>query len=159
MAAFGPDYAVAIVTDGEAGTGLDIARRLTHHGYAVVLTYLHDQAAVETILDAGAAALAVRADVSDAVDVERVFDETIATFRGVDLVAVTAVRGASVVTREAAQRLREGGAIITRFGSEAITPELADAFRARSITVNGLAPGADDALAAFLDQWRNGPGG
>jgi 3-oxoacyl-[acyl-carrier protein] reductase len=158
VAASEADFAVAVVTDGATGHGLDIIRRLTRHGHVVALTYLHDQAAVETILAAGEAALAIRADVSDAVDVERIFDETITTFGGVDLVVVTATRGTSVVNREAARRLRHGGAIFNRSGSEAISPELADAFRARSITVNGLAPGADDALAAFLEECRNRPG-
>ena len=50
MAAFGADFAVAIVTDGATGHGLDIVRRLTRHGHVVALTYLHDQAAVETDL-------------------------------------------------------------------------------------------------------------
>jgi 3-oxoacyl-[acyl-carrier protein] reductase len=80
------DDAVAIVT-GSRGTGREIARQLASRGYAVVVVYLRDRgeadAAVEEILAANGTALAVRADVTDELDVERVFDETRTAFGGV----------------------------------------------------------------------------
>jgi 3-oxoacyl-[acyl-carrier protein] reductase len=86
-------YAVAIVTGAAHGIGLDVARTLAAHGYAVVVVYLRDQAeaesAVEEILAANGTALAVRADVNDELDMERVFDETVAAFGGVDVVVHT----------------------------------------------------------------------
>jgi 3-oxoacyl-[acyl-carrier protein] reductase len=108
---------VAIVTGGSRGIGRQIARRLAGRGYAVVVVYLRDQgeaeAAVEEILGANGTALAVRADTSDELDVERLFEETEAAFGGVDLVAHT--------------------------GSDVITPALVNELDARDIPVLGHA--------------------
>ena len=64
-------------------------------GYAVVVDYLHDQRAaestVELVLADNGVAVAVRADVADEVDVQRLFAETIDLFGGIDVV-VHAVR-------------------------------------------------------------------
>ena len=164
------DDAVAIVTGGACGICRELARKLACQGYAVVVVYVRDQgeaeAAVEEILAANGIALAVRADVTDELDVERLFDETSAAFGGVDVVVQTAVRGTSVVNRQAAGRLRHGGAIVNVSSSEAITPVLADELGARAITVNGLAPGLEPPgaghdvaeLVALLDRWRARPG-
>ena len=161
---------MAVVTGGSCGAGRAISRALATRGYAVVVVYLRDQgeaeAAVEEILAANGAALAVRADVTDELDVARLFDETAAAFGQVDLLVHASVRGRSVVNRLAALKLRRGGAIVSVLGSEAIPPALADELRARDITVNGLAPGleplgADHDIAellALLDHWRGSPG-
>jgi len=163
--------AVAIVTGGSSGAGREIARELAGRGYAVVVVYVRDQgdaeANVDEVLTANGTALAVRADIADELDVERLFDETAAAFGGVDVVVHTAVRGASVVNRQAARRLRHGGAIVSVSSSEAIAPALADELRARDITVNGLAPGLEPpgalhdvaGLVALLDRWRAIPKG
>ena len=162
---------VAIVTGGSCGQGREIARRLAAREFAVVVTYLRDQGeaerAVEEILAANGTALAVRADLADELDVERLFDETAAAFGRVDVVVHGAARGMSVVNRQAARHLRRGGAIAGLSTSEAIAPDVAEALRARGITVNGLAPGLEPPgagrdvadLLAFLDRWRRGPGG
>ena len=164
-----PTDPVAIVTGGSCGAGRDIARSLGSRGYAVIVVYLRDQgaaeAAVDEIIAANGTALAVRADVTDELDVERVFTETATAFGGVDIVVHAAICGASVVNRQAAYRLRQGGAIVTISGSDAITPGLAQRLRARDVTVNGLvpgleAPGADHdtaELVALLDRWRHNP--
>jgi 3-oxoacyl-[acyl-carrier protein] reductase len=164
-----PGYSVAIVTGGSRGTGREVARELADRGYAVVVVYLRDQgqaeATVEDILAADGAALAVRADVTDELDVARLFEETQAAFGDVDVVIHAATRSAAVVNREAARRLRRGGAIVNVAGSEDITSQLAGALRARNITVIGLAPrlepsGAQDDVAdlvALLDRWRRSP--
>jgi NAD(P)-dependent dehydrogenase (short-subunit alcohol dehydrogenase family) len=64
---------VAIVTGASRGMGRETIRRLASLGYAVVVNYLHDQRAadstVDAVLDARGLAVAVRADVSDALDV------------------------------------------------------------------------------------------
>jgi 3-oxoacyl-[acyl-carrier protein] reductase len=138
---------VAIITRGSWGAGRELAHGLARRGYAIVVVYLCDQPAaegiVEEILAAGGAALAVRADVTDALDVERLFDETTAAFGGVDIV-VHAARGCmSIVNEQAALRLRQGGAIVSVSTAEAITPALAHQLGARDITVNGLAPGLE----------------
>ena len=158
--------AVAIVTGGSRGAGRAIARELASRGYAVAVVYLRDQrdaeSAVDDILAAGGTALTVRADVADALDVERLFDETTTAFGGVDVVVHTAVRGTAVVNQQAARRLRPGSAIVNVSSSEVIAPAIARELEARDITVNGLAPGLEppgadhDAadLVALLDRWR-----
>jgi 3-oxoacyl-[acyl-carrier protein] reductase len=162
--------AVAIVTGGARGAGREIARRLASRGYAVVVVYLRDQdaaeAAVDEILAADGAALAVRADVTDELDVERLFEETKAAFGGVDVVVHAVMRGAAVVNRQAVRQLRLGGAIVSLSSCDAISPGLAHALRARDITVNGVAPGLECPgaghdvvdLVALLDRWRCSPG-
>ena len=136
---------VAIVTGGSRGMGRETIHRLATLGYAVVVNYVHDQRAAESTVDAvlegGGAVVAVRADVTDALDVERLFDQTIETFGAIDAV-VHAVRGhvapvpltevgfddfdemcrtniraAFIVNRMAARQLREGGAIVNLFSS------------------------------------------
>jgi 3-oxoacyl-[acyl-carrier protein] reductase len=131
---------VAIVTGGSRGIGRVIVGVLASRGYAVVVDYLHDQGAaestVETILGGNGVAVAVRADVADDLDVERLFAEAIEAFGAVDVV-VHAVRGRAgatsvadsdlvefealcrintrgtfLVNREAARRLRDGGSIV-----------------------------------------------
>jgi 3-oxoacyl-[acyl-carrier protein] reductase len=161
---------VAIVTGGSCGIGREIARKLASRGYAVVVVYLRDQgeaeAAVEEILATGGTAVAVRADVADELDVERLFTETAAAFGNVDVVVHTTVRGMSVVNRQAARQLRRGGAIVNVSSAGAVTPVLAHELRARDITVNEVAPGLEPPgaqhdiadLIAFLDRWRRGPG-
>jgi 3-oxoacyl-[acyl-carrier protein] reductase len=135
-----PASRVAIVTGGSHGVGRATTRRLAASGYAVVVTYLHRQraaeSAVETILANNGNAVAVRADIADDLDVERLFAETIAAFGGIDVVvhaaggriiasSVTEVdveefdalvrintRATLVVNQEAARHLRNGGAIV-----------------------------------------------
>jgi 3-oxoacyl-[acyl-carrier protein] reductase len=180
-----PAGRVAIVTGGSRGVGGATVRRLAARGYAVVVNYLHDQRAaeltVEAILAGNSDALAVRADVADDLDVQRLFAETIAAFDGIDVVVhaagrritaapVTEVdldefdalmrintRATFVVNREAARRLRNGGAIVNLSSSaedsslrthglyaatKAITDALTRAFalelRERNITVNAV---------------------
>jgi len=137
----GPDARrVAIVTGGSRGAGQAATRRLAARGYAVVVNYLHDQRAaestVEAILAGNTDAVAVRADVADDLDVERLFAETTAAFGGIDVVVhavgsrITATpvaeagldefdalvrintRATFIVNREAARHLRHGGAIV-----------------------------------------------
>jgi len=135
-----PAGRVAIVTGGSRGVGRATTGRLAASGYAVVVNYLHDQRAAESAVDAILAdrgdAVAVRADVADDMDVERLFTETIAAFGGIDVVvhavgsriSATPVseagldefdalvrintRATFIVNREAARHLRNGGAIV-----------------------------------------------
>ena len=131
---------VAIVTGGSRGVGRAAIRLLAARGYAVVVNYLHDQHAaestVEAILTDNSDAVAVRADVADDLDVQRLFAETIAAFGGIDVVVhavgspVTtapvaevdldvfdalvriSARATFIVNREAARHVRNGGAIV-----------------------------------------------
>ena len=142
-----PAGRVAIVTGGSRGVGLATIRLLAARGYAVVINYLHDQraaeSAVEAILAGNGDAVAVRADIADDLDVDRLFAETIAAFGGIDVVVhaagcpitasgVTTVgldefdallrintRATFLVNREAARHLRHGGAIVNLSSSAA----------------------------------------
>ena len=135
-----PAGGVAIVTGGSRGVGRATVRLLAARGYAVVVNYLHDRRAaestVEAILADNSDAVAIRADVADDLDVQRLFAETIAVFGGIDVVVhavgspITATpvaeveleeldalvrintRATFVVNREAARHLRNGGAIV-----------------------------------------------
>jgi 3-oxoacyl-[acyl-carrier protein] reductase len=151
-----PAGRVAIVTGGSRGVGRAAIRRLAASGHAVVVNYLHDQRAaestVEAILAGNSDAVAVRADVADDLDVERLFTETIAAFGGIDVV-VHAVgsriiatplaeadldefdalvrintRATFIVNREAARHLRNGGAVVN----------LSSSAEGSSLTTHGL---------------------
>lgn len=151
-----PAGRVAIVTGGTRGVGRATIRRLAASGYAVVVNYLHDQraaeSAVEAILAGNSDAVAVRADVADDLDVERLFAEAIAAFGGIDAVVHAAgnrttttplaevgldefdalvrtnARAAFIVNREAARHLRNGGAIVN----------LSSSAEGSSLTTHGL---------------------
>lgn len=178
---------VAIVTGGSGGIGRTSAERLAADGLAVVVHYAGNKgradAAVADIAASGGRAVAVGGDVADEHDMAALFDTAQQEFGGVDVLVHSAgimplspiaeldlgvfdqvqrtnVRGTFVVDQLAAQRMREGGAIInfstsvTRlqipgYGAyaaskgavEAITLILARELRGRDITVNAISPG------------------
>jgi 3-oxoacyl-[acyl-carrier protein] reductase len=160
--------AVAIVTRASYGTGREVVRQLACRGYAIAVVYLDDQrraeATVDEVLAADGTAVAVRADLADDLDVERLFTETIAAFGGIDVVVHTMHRP-FVLYQHAARHLRRGSAIFSVSGADHITTELAQQLRERGIAVNGVAPGIEAPgaelgvtdLIALLDQWRHSP--
>lgn len=135
-----PECRVAVVTGGSRGIGAETIQRLADLDYAVVVNYAHDQRAaestVEAILADQGAAVAVRADVTDELDMERLFAETIQTFGAIDAVVHTArghvltkrasdasmdefdalcrmsLRATLIVNGLAARHVRDGGAIV-----------------------------------------------
>ena len=150
---------VAIVTGGSRGVGREVVRKLANRGYAVVVGYIRDQGAadsiVEEVLAAGGTALTIRADVADELDVERMFVETTEAFGGIDIVVHAAgqvilgpvadhdldrfdalqrtnVRGTFVVNRQAARQLREGGTIVNLSGCAVASALPTDAASAAS---------------------------
>jgi 3-oxoacyl-[acyl-carrier protein] reductase len=186
----------AIVTGGSRGIGRAVARRLAADGLAVVVGYVGGEAAaadaVAEITADGGTAVAARADVGDEADVAALFDTAEEAFGGVDVVAHAAgvmvlspvaeidmddldrmhrtnIRGTFLVAREAARRVRDGGAVLTfsttvtktalpgyagyaasKGAVEAIGLILARELRGRDITVNTVAPGPT-ATDLFLD--------
>jgi 3-oxoacyl-[acyl-carrier protein] reductase len=161
---------VAIVTGGSQGVGRAVARKLASGNYAVVVGYLNSQSAAEAavaeILAANGTAVAVRADVADALDVERLFMETIDAFGRVDVVVHAAARmtlgtmpaydlqtfdavhrvnarGTFVVNQQASLQLRDGGAIVN-FSSSSVGMALP------SYAAYAASKGAVDAITPIL---------
>jgi 3-oxoacyl-[acyl-carrier protein] reductase len=139
------------VTGGSYGVGREVVLELAARGYAVVVGYDDDQhaatSAVGEALAMGGTALAVRADVADELDVDRLFAETIEAFGGIDIVIHAAapvvpepepvadddlarfdavlrtdVRGTFIVDRQAVHQLRDGGAIVNLSGTGLASP-------------------------------------
>jgi 3-oxoacyl-[acyl-carrier protein] reductase len=103
------DEAVAIVAGGSHAVGREVVRALASRGFAIVVVYLDDQGAaeatVEEVLADGGAAVAVRANLTDDLDVERLFRESVAAFGGIDVVAYTEP-GTSSLHAQALRHLR-----------------------------------------------------
>src|SRR6266404_3941549 len=130
---------IAIVTGASRGIGRAVAKRLAQDGFAVVVNYLSNASEAEEVVAEikviGGEAIAVKADVANQTDVERLFEETMKKFGGVDVVVhnsgimplspigksdvelfdkviSTNLRGAFLVLAKAAQHIAAGGRII-----------------------------------------------
>jgi 3-oxoacyl-[acyl-carrier protein] reductase len=187
---------VALVTGGSGGIGSSVVERLVQDGFAVAVHYAGNPARAEELAgrvrEAGGRAITVGGDVADEVAMAAVFDRIETELGGLDVVVNTAgimllspiatldladldrmhrtnIRGTFVISQLAANRLREGGALInfsttvarTQFPSyggyvaskaavEAMTLVLARELRGRDVTVNAVAPGPT-ATPLFLD--------
>lgn len=161
--------AVAIVIGGSCSDGREVVRALANRGYAIAVVYLDDrvkaEATVDEVLAAGGAAVTIRADLTDDLDVERVFTETVAAFAGVDVVVHATTHDASVVYEYASRHLHPGSAIFSISSAGQLTPALAQRLREREITIDRAAPGVAQegagrdvsGLVAMLDQWKDQP--
>lgn len=159
---------VAIVTGAAEQRGAALARRLARRGFAIVAVYLDDQRAAETTVEAvfaaGSAGVTVRADITDDLDVTRLFDETIAAFGRADVVVHAAAVGGTILYAQAARRLARGGAIAGVASAASIAPAVERELRDREIAVaavpagrgalDGRAERAVEDPVAFLDRWR-----
>jgi 3-oxoacyl-[acyl-carrier protein] reductase len=149
------DPSVAIVAGGATLPGRDVAFELANWAWPVVIVYLdhqsHAEAAVAEIIAAGGAAVAVRANLADDLDVQRLFTESIAAFGVVDVVVDMTTAYAAPLFEHAARYVRAGGLIVTTSGALEMTPGLASELHTRSIAV-GQVP--TTVVLGFLDRWR-----
>jgi 3-oxoacyl-[acyl-carrier protein] reductase len=129
----------AIVTGASRGIGRAVASRLARDGFAVVVNYAGNtdkaEKVVNEIKSVGGRATAVRADVTNTADVERLFTEgeralgaigVVVNSAGImkmlplataseadfDAILATNVRGAFNVLKQAATRVHDGGRIV-----------------------------------------------
>ena len=146
---------MAIVTGGSTPAGRDVALGLADWSWAIVVVYLDDQrraeATVAALLAADGRTVAVRADLADELDVERLFAETIAAFGRVDVVVHTTAERGSLLYRQAARHLGRRGAVVSVTDAERVEPGVARRLGERGITMGRAPPGA---VLAFLDAWR-----
>jgi 3-oxoacyl-[acyl-carrier protein] reductase len=181
------DRRSAVVTGGSRGIGRAIVERLVRDGATVTFSYVRDHDAAQAVLAAtDGRARAVRCDLADGAAITALFDTAEQTAGGLDIVvnnaAVAVVgaigqttdeeydrvmgvntRGAFLVLREAARRLREGGRIVTistlntvvrgagialyaasKAAVEQFTAVAAYELGGRGITANTVSPGATD---------------
>jgi 3-oxoacyl-[acyl-carrier protein] reductase len=128
-----------IVTGASGGIGGEIAKRLAKDGFSVVVNYAGKpapaQAVVAEIKAAGGQGIAVQADVANAADVERLFEESMDAFgrpnvvvhcagimplfliasgdvAAFDKVIATNLRGTFLILAQAAQHVLDGGRIL-----------------------------------------------
>lgn len=187
---------VALVTGGSGGIGRAVCERLAREGYAVAVHYAGNKTRAQETANAvaalGSKTMLVVGDIADETQMTTAFDAVESEFGGIDVVINTAgimllspiatldlddldrmhrtnIRGAFVVSQQAARRLRSGGALInfttsvTRLQFPAygayvaskaaiagMTMILARELRGRDITVNAVAPGPT-ATPLFLD--------
>ena len=147
---------VAIVTGGSSGTGRQVARALASWGWAIVVVYLEHQRAAETtladVLAADGTVIAVRADLTDDLDVQRLFAESTAAFAGVDVVVHTTTGSASLLYQHAARHVRPRGAVVSISAARARHARgRSPAARTRN---HGRQGPARTGCSPFLDGWR-----
>jgi NAD(P)-dependent dehydrogenase (short-subunit alcohol dehydrogenase family) len=154
------DRAVAIVTGGAFPAGREIARGLASWSWPVVVVYLDHQgraeATVEEIISAGGTTIAVRADLADDLDVQRLYTESTTEFGGVDVVVHTTSNPAALLCRHATRHIRRHGAILITSAPDMTSPLVASQLREREITIERVRQAA---VLDYLDQWRQQNGG
>jgi 3-oxoacyl-[acyl-carrier protein] reductase len=124
-------------------------------GWPVTIVYLDDQpradAAVAEIIAAGGTTVAVRADLADDLDVQRLFIESIAAFGGVDVVVHTTTDDVACLYLHAARYVRHRGAVFSTYWSGTVAPQVEAQFHERRVTVGRAPP---EAVLDRLDRWR-----
>lgn len=137
----------AIITGASRGIGAAVAERLAKDGFAVVINYVSNAPEAEQVVAGikaqGGEAIAIKADVSDAGQVEKLFAQTLAKWGSIDVVVQNSgimplspikngdaetfdkvisvnLRGTFLVFAQAAQHVTTDGRIIA-FSSSVLT--------------------------------------
>ena len=130
---------IAIVTGASGGIGSAVSERLARDGFVVIVNYAGQASAAEALVrrieTSGGRAVAAQADISDTVQVARMFSSAEVAFGGVDVLVNNAgimklatiaesddalfdrqiavnLKGTFNTLREAAKRLRNDGRIV-----------------------------------------------
>jgi 2-deoxy-D-gluconate 3-dehydrogenase len=105
---------VAIVTGGNGGIGLGIARGLAQSGASIAVAARNPektQAAVDQLSGLGVRAIGLQADVTDAAQVEKMVADTVSALGGVDILIANA--GMSIRKAPETYTLEEWSSVIT----------------------------------------------
>lgn len=156
----------ALVTGGASGIGLATARRFVAEGAHVLITGRRQAELDKAAADLGAGVTAIRGDVSDLADLDRVFDAVRARGRGLDVLFANAgggayatladvtpesfdqtfginVRGTVFTVQKALDVLNEGASVIITGSSSA----------SKGIPAFGVYAATKAALGSFTRTW------
>ena len=138
---------VAIVTGASRGIGKAVGERLAKDGFKVVINYVNNAPEAEQVVAGikaqGGEAIAIKADVSDAAQVQQLFAQTLEEWGSIDVIVQNSgimplspigkgdaetfdkvisvnLRGTFLVLAQAAQHVSAGGRIIA-FSSSVLT--------------------------------------
>jgi NAD(P)-dependent dehydrogenase (short-subunit alcohol dehydrogenase family) len=131
-----PDGKVAVITGGNSGIGLAVAKEFSRHGAKVVISGRDERTLAEAAASIGGDTLAVRADVSRLADLDKLFARTKERFGAIDVLFVNAgigkyitpveqtteavydeimdinFKGAFFTAQKALPLLKDGGAVV-----------------------------------------------
>ncbi len=154
---------VAVVTGASRGIGAAIAEHLGRDGANVVINYVTSkdkaEAVVRRIEGSGSKAMAIQADIGKAVDVQRLFDESVKQFGKVDIlvnnagiplykmiaeiteaefdrILATNIKGVFLTCKQAARSMPDNGRIVNV--SSSVTGLMLSTYVAYAATKGGV---------------------